>query len=120
VGQLGEYDLGAGWYCYVGSAFGSGGLRGRLQHHLSPIAKPHWHIDYLRSAASIDKVWYLAGETRYEHQWADILQAQEGATIPVPRFGASDCQCQTHLIYFQHKPTIAAYFHADKLGTLHI
>ena len=48
VGRLGTFDFPAGWYAYVGSAFGAGGLVGRIKHHLQPLENPHWHIDYLR------------------------------------------------------------------------
>jgi Uri superfamily endonuclease len=56
IGRLGVLDFPAGHHAYVGSAFGSGGLRGRLKHHLFPAAKPHWHIDYLRRSATIREV----------------------------------------------------------------
>jgi Uri superfamily endonuclease len=104
IGKLGTFDFPAGYYAYVGSAFGSGGLRGRLNHHLSPINKPHWHIDYLRQKAHVQEVWYFASQTRYEHQWADALQRLDGASVPIPRFGASDCHCAAHLIHFASKP----------------
>lgn len=45
VGRLGAFDLVPGCYAYVGSAFGAGGLRARLGHHLQSNAAPHWHID---------------------------------------------------------------------------
>ena len=73
IGKLGTFDFPGGWYAYVGSAFGSGGLRGRLKHHLAPVTNPHWHIDYLRAAAPVREVWYFAGETPYEHKWATAL-----------------------------------------------
>jgi Uri superfamily endonuclease len=47
VGRLGEFDLVPGFYAYVGSAFGLGGLRARIGHHPESTAEPHWHIDYL-------------------------------------------------------------------------
>ena len=43
VGRLGAYDIVPGFYAYVGSAFGTGGLRARLGHHLESAASPHWH-----------------------------------------------------------------------------
>lgn len=109
VGKLGTFDFAAGWYLYVGSAFGPGGLRGRLKHHLAPIRKPHWHIDYLRQHASVESVWALAGEPSREHEWAGLLLALPGAVIPVPRFGASDCACRTHLIGFGSAPSSVAF-----------
>lgn len=105
VGKLGRFDFAAGWYAYVGSAFGPGGLRGRLRHHLSPVRKPHWHIDYLRRYAPVESVWALASETSHEHEWAGLLLALPGAFIPVPRFGASDCACRSHLFGFAPVPS---------------
>lgn len=109
IGKRGAFDLAAGWYAYVGSAFGSGGLRGRLKHHLKPITKPHWHIDYLRAAAPVQAVWHIASETVYEHAWAKALRTLPDAAVPVPRFGASDCKCGTHLVYVPAKPDLAVF-----------
>ncbi len=104
IGRLGTFDFPAGYYAYVGSAFGPGGLRGRLSHHLAPVKKAHWHIDYLRQAAVPREVWYTVSETVYEHDWAARLQALPGAQVPAPRFGASDCHCTTHLIHLPEYP----------------
>lgn len=104
IGKRGTFDFPAGFYAYVGSAFGSGGLRGRLKHHLNSVTKPHWHIDYLRACATVQAVWYLADDTRYEHQWAQLLITSPDAVIPVSRFGSSDCHCESHLIYFINEP----------------
>lgn len=104
IGKLGGFDFPAGWYAYVGSAFGSGGLRGRLKHHCSQVKTPHWHIDYIRQAATVREVWYSASDIRQEHEWAVLLLSQPGASIPAPRFGASDCTCPAHLVHFPKKP----------------
>ncbi len=104
VGKRGTFAFAAGWYAYVGSAFGPGGLRGRLKHHLTPLKTPHWHIDYLRSAAPVCEVWYIARTAIYEHEWAAALRSLPGAQVPVPRFGASDCRCAAHLVYFADRP----------------
>lgn len=104
IGRLGTFTLRAGWYTYVGSAFGGGGLAGRLKHHLMPAPRPHWHIDYLRAAAPVIAVWWIADEHPYEHEWAAALQRSPGATIPIPRFGASDCRCPAHLFHFPASP----------------
>lgn len=109
IGRLGTFAFPAGWYAYVGSAFGPGGLRGRLRHHLAPVTKAHWHIDYLRRAAPVHAIWYLASETGYEHDWAAILRALPGAMIPAPGFGASDCHCDTHLIHVAQLPELAPF-----------
>ena len=52
VGSLGKFDLVPGFYAYVGSAFGPGGLQARVGHHLAGTAEPHWHIDYLLRIAN--------------------------------------------------------------------
>jgi Uri superfamily endonuclease len=46
IGRLGTFTIVPGFYAYVGSAFGAGGLRARLGHHLESTAAPHWHIDF--------------------------------------------------------------------------
>lgn len=104
IGQLGAFDFSAGWYGYVGSACGPGGLRGRLKHHLAPVNKPHWHIDYLRCRARVKEIGYIISETVYEHTLANVLLSLAGSSLPALRFGASDCQCKTHLIGFSKLP----------------
>jgi len=47
VGRLGHMRLQSGFYVYVGSALGPGGVRARVRHHLLDSPRPHWHIDYL-------------------------------------------------------------------------
>ncbi len=105
IGRLGAFDFPAGWYAYVGSAFQAGGLRGRLKHHLAPVRRPHWHIDYLRQIAVLEQIWYLASPTSFEHRWAELLMRQPGVDLPVPRFGASDCHCPAHLVHFRARPS---------------
>lgn len=41
VGRLGGLQLQPGFYVYIGSAHGPGGLRARLAHHLGPTSRPH-------------------------------------------------------------------------------
>ena len=52
VGRLGALAAAAGCYVYIGSAFGPGGRRARLRHHLGVAQRLHWHIDYLRRIAT--------------------------------------------------------------------
>ena len=75
---------------YVGSAFGAGGLRARLGHHLAATAEPHWHIDYLLQVANPVEVWYTTADRKLEHHWAEFLEATPHFRAPIPRFGASD------------------------------
>ncbi len=105
IGKLGKVNIHDGYYVYVGSAFGPGGIKTRVGHHAAITNKPHWHMDYLRKATELIEVWYTYGKTRYEHIWADALQLCHGASIPFPGFGSSDCQCISHLIFFKTMPS---------------
>jgi Uri superfamily endonuclease len=109
IGQLGLFPLQAGFYTYVGSAMGAGGLAARLGHHLRISARPHWHIDYLRQIAAIEQIWFLESPARREHDWAALLRDMPGASILVPRFGASDCRCASHLYYFSNLPAVSEF-----------
>ena len=105
VGRLGCFRFPVGWFAYVGSAFGPGGLRGRLGHHLNPAAPNRWHIDYLRKVATLDQVWLASGEEVQEHAWARLLREGMKGEIPVPGFGSSDCRCEAHLFRFGDRPS---------------
>ncbi|NIP37734.1 MAG: GIY-YIG nuclease family protein, partial [Candidatus Dadabacteria bacterium] len=48
VGRLGKIYIQPGYYIYVGSAFGPGGVRARVSRHFRKTKRSHWHIDYLR------------------------------------------------------------------------
>lgn len=104
VGKLGRYFFPAGYYVYVGSAFGTGGIRARVGRHLSGGRKLHWHIDYLRSAAVVQEVWFSTEPVSLEHRWAQQIGELEGFQVPVEKFGASDCRCASHLFCCVQKP----------------
>jgi Uri superfamily endonuclease len=104
IGQLGDFYFHEGCYAYVGSAFGAGGLRARLGHHLKTAAKPHWHIDFLRRVARVEAIWLVTGKQRHEHVWATMVGGLPGMHIPLPRFGASDCKCPAHLFFSREMP----------------
>jgi len=109
IGKLDRSLLLAGFYSYVGSAFGSGGLSGRLKHHLSVVQRPHWHIDYLRQAASVIEIWALESDTAREHDWAALLTTLPSISNSLAKFGASDCACPSHLFYFREQPALEAF-----------
>ena len=44
IGKLGSLEMRRGFYVYVGSALGPGGLRARVAHHQKVSQRPHWHI----------------------------------------------------------------------------
>jgi Uri superfamily endonuclease len=109
IGKLGMLKLQAGYYIYVGSAFGPGGLAARIAHHKRISQRPRWHIDYLRTAAEIIELWYTYDSRPMEHDWAETLAGAKGAWAPFPGFGSSDCNCKAHLYFFKSKPTIASF-----------
>ena len=107
IGRLGAYDIVPGFYAYVGSAFGSGGLRPRLGHHLESTASPHWHIDYLLGVAEPVEVWYTTATQKFEHQWAKLLEEAPHFRVPIPRFGSSDYHRSrsSHPFYSKRRPS---------------
>jgi Uri superfamily endonuclease len=106
VGRLGCFVFPAGFYLYVGSALGPGGLAGRLARHRRLDKRMRWHIDYLRARAAWVGAYYAAGQERRECSWARALCGLPGASLPAPRFGASDCRCPAHLIHLTHLPDV--------------
>ena len=109
IGRLGLFTIRPGSYVYVGTAFGPGGLRGRVSHHLRLASRPHWHVDYLRRGLEVSEVWYSHDPHRREHLWAALLRETAGCSVPVRGFGASDCRCECHLFFFDSPPSIDGF-----------
>jgi len=104
VGRLGTFSFPAGWYAYAGSALGPGGLEARLARHRRAEKRLHWHIDYLLPHGTLETIWQLVSPSRLECAWAAAIRALPGAETPVSGFGASDCRCSAHLVYFRDRP----------------
>ena len=109
IGKLGRFDFPQGYYAYVGTAFGSGGLAARLEHHLAISSNPHWHIDYLRVAAKPLELWVSDEWAKHEHTWACTMHQLRGTSRPAPRFGSSDCSCPSHLFHFANPPKLRPF-----------
>lgn len=109
MGKLGDLHIIPGHYVYVGSAFGPGGLKARLAHHLKITQRPHWHIDYLRKVVEVECVYFNASGERLEDQWAQKLFTLPGAEIPLMGFGASDSQSASHLFFFAERPELSCF-----------
>ena len=105
VGRLGTFAFATGWYAYAGSALGPGGLQARLARHARSDKRLHWHVDYLLQHAALEATWRTACPERLECDWATALQELPGARIAVTGFGASDCRCAAHLVFFPQRPT---------------
>lgn len=109
VGRLGKLPIRRGYYLYVGSAFGPGGVAARVARHLRHGPKRHWHVDYLWPVLRIVEIWYSHDPRRREHQWAHILRRAIGFSVPLPGFGASDCGCDSHLAYSTARPSFGSF-----------
>jgi len=99
VGALGTLTFDAGVYGYTGSAFGSGGLS-RVDRHRRIAAGDHdvrhWHVDYLLGASETELATVETFPDRdVECALADALA--EAGCDRVADFGASDCDCPSHL-----------------------
>ncbi|MFB6145765.1 MAG: DUF123 domain-containing protein [Candidatus Nanohaloarchaea archaeon] len=92
VGALGELELPAGTYIYVGSAMN--GVEKRLERHYGSDKKLHWHIDYLTEKAEVFDHFILPDNSEYECIMSQILSR---FSEPVECFGSSDCDCSSHL-----------------------
>jgi len=119
AGKKIEADLLPGHYLYIGSAFGPGGLRARLNHHIHLRASARWHVDYLNRVACLKEIWYTTATKRREHDWVGLFQHLTELSLPVEGFGSSDCLCWAHLFYsekfplFEHFKNLLKQFFPD-------
>lgn len=109
IGRLGILQLKPGFYIYIGSAFGPGGLKARIAHHSRIARRPHWHIDYLGPFLTLREIWYTEDPIHREHQWAQIVSDIRGMSAPLAGFGSSDCRCQSHLFFRKNRPSINTF-----------
>ena len=109
VGALGRFAIHPGFFAYVGSAFGPGGVAARCAHHARVALRPHWHIDFLRAVTSVEEIWYSHDRSPREHDWAALLATARGSSRPCPGFGASDCHCSSHLFQFAGPPSFESF-----------
>ena len=104
VGALGEVAFRRGWYIYVGSALGSGGLA-RLERHIAlsrnKDKRPKWHVDWLLGSAhfTLRYTVHALTEERLECRLAAALGREN-----IPGLGCSDCDCTSHLFYRHRNP----------------
>jgi Uri superfamily endonuclease len=98
IGRKGAFRFPKGYYIYTGSA--KNGLKARVERHLRQEKRRFWHIDYLLEHASIRSVFLFEDEFE-ECSLAKRVLDMRNAKIIVPGFGASDCKCPAHLVYFE-------------------
>jgi Uri superfamily endonuclease len=86
-----------GWYVYVGSARGSGGIRARVKRHFRYKKTAHWHVDRLTVHAVEMAALAVAGgrECEIVGKLLNSLQFK----VAVAGFGSTDCsRCESHLL----------------------
>ncbi|NHK29998.1 MAG: GIY-YIG nuclease family protein [Asgard group archaeon] len=108
VGSLGELFLEKGFYLYVGSAFGPGGLKKRIQRHLNPNKKIFWHIDYLSKNKQfiLINIIEIFSSIKEECLIVNFLLENifsKDEIKSIKNFGSSDCKCKSHLLYYTGK-----------------
>jgi Uri superfamily endonuclease len=111
IGSLASTRLKAGWYAYVGSAWGSGGVLRRTDRHKRCEKKKHWHIDYIREYAEIIEIWFSHVDATFEHNWSKHLARLEWVEVPLANCGSMDCHqnCPTHFFRFKRRPTVSLF-----------
>ena len=95
IGRRMTIDVRPGRYLYVGSAFGPGGVRARVNRHFRNAGICRWHVDYLRRFTRPAGALVCYGARDTEHRWARALD--DAGLQAVTGFGCSDCRCRTHL-----------------------
>lgn len=100
VGSLKIQDFDSGLFAYVGSAYGPGGLRGRLRRYLKIKRRHsniHWHIDHIIVNPDSKILGFHVLEGASEHQVAKEIEKLAKASFK--GFGCSDCHCYSHFFY---------------------
>jgi Uri superfamily endonuclease len=108
IGRWGRLDIQPGYYIYVGSAFGPGGVLARVSRHCRENKSKRWHIDYLREWVSPFSVWCSYDSVHLEHRWAQAL-AKLPELTSIKGFGCSDCNCESHLFFTTRKPVLRTF-----------
>lgn len=97
IGHWGCLRVEPGYYVYVGSAFGPGGVQARVARHFRKMKRRHWHIDYLSEAIEPVCAWCSYAPFRLEHEWARAFDRMADMSC-IKGFGCSDCNCNGHLL----------------------
>lgn len=102
IGSIGLIHFKKGFFAYVGSALGGGGLRPRVERHLRKRKKIFWHLDYLTTNEhfEITTIVLIPTSNKLECQINRIIidkleKLNESETLK--NFGSSDCKCHSHL-----------------------
>lgn len=103
IGRWGTLETAPGYYVYVGSAFGPGGLDARVSRHFREHKAMRWHVDYLRAVTRPMSALCSHTPRNLEHEWAAAFALMAGMS-GIKGFGSSDCRCYAHLFFAPHEP----------------
>jgi Uri superfamily endonuclease len=103
IGRWGTLQVKPGYYIYIGSAFGPGGVLSRVSRHCRENKPKRWHIDYLREHSTPVACWYSYDPKHLEHLWANCFAGVD-SLFAIDGFGCSDCQCRSHLFLSENVP----------------
>jgi sugar fermentation stimulation protein A len=73
-----------------------------MERHRRLRKQHHWHIDELRAVAEFHSVLAIRSSERLECEVAEAMSRI--AEWSVPRFGSTDCPCETHLFGMANDP----------------
>lgn len=98
IGARGMMLFKKGYYVYVGSALNS--LNKRIERHISKEKKKHWHIDYflLDKNTELNEVIFTYSTKKIECDISNEINKNSNGYVEL--FGCSDCNCVSHLYYF--------------------
>ena len=102
IGRRRKDRFETGFYGYVGSALNN--LKKRIERHKSKEKKMHWHIDYLLSHARVLDIKTIITDKKIECKLAG--KVKEISDEGINGFGCSDCNCSSHLLYFEKMPIL--------------
>jgi len=102
VGKLGFKNFKKGFYIYIGSA--KHGFRKRILRYFKNNIKKRWHIDYLINNKYFKLVSIILINDFIECKIANYLINKKINFIN--KFGSSDCNCLSHLFYFNNTKEI--------------
>lgn len=108
IGRWQALDIEPGFYIYIGSAFGPGGIKARVSRHFRRSKPMRWHIDFISSITKPVSAWYTCRSKRVEHDWAQTFLKIPDFR-PIKGFGCSDCRCFSHLFYSKKQPELKKF-----------
>jgi sugar fermentation stimulation protein A len=117
IGKLDKVYFRKGFYIYVGSAMAN--LTKRMERHRHLRKQHHWYIDELREVANFHSILAIRSSDRLECEIANALSGV--AEWSVPKFGSTDCSCESHLFGMSSDPLksesfekLLQYFRMDR------